>query len=155
MRAGRFSWKGSPGAPHYLKALPCLFSSAENNLSHLPDAPVTFEDCPKQRLLGSSKKPIQDTLSNSSQILNSLSIHTETSQHVSVLEKPPRGTISNRLSIGQRAPTLASKLRGAEITDQPGFLRFPDCKTTNAVMKITVITALQCFQGHYRKNEVT
>ena len=33
-------------------------------------------------------------------------------QHVSVLEKPPHGTVSNRLPSGLRTPALVSKLRG-------------------------------------------
>lgn len=75
-----------------------------------PAAPVTSENWPKPRVLGSSKKPIQDIILNRSQNLNLLKICVEMSQlvslcpHVSVLEKVPHGTVPNRLSIGQRTP---------------------------------------------------
>lgn len=134
------------------RLLPFLFNWKNSFTLLLPQATMTFENWPKQWFLGSSNKPIQDILSNSSQIFDSWKTHREMSQllfpvnmSLSISDRAPRGTISNTLSTGQRPPALASKPRGGEITSQPGFLRLPHCKMRNATMKIILITPLQRF----------
>ena len=58
-------------APHYSETLPLIFFCIENTFTlFLLDAPMTFDSCPKQRHLGSSKTPIQDILLGLPWLLN-------------------------------------------------------------------------------------